>query len=126
MQVTTIVGLTAAAVCLISDSPSAGVASGGQTTPHLAGLSHSLAVPGGSLHQLHGLPLVSFSSSLLLLFVLLTDGLVCFILLRIEMQLQMIGSHDYVAGLLHMPAVQQLLWQYFIGAVCKLCREVMI
>ena len=72
MQVTTVAGLIAAAVCFISDSPSEGVASGGQTTPHLAALSHSLAVPGGSFHQLHGLSLVSFPSSLLLLVVLLT------------------------------------------------------
>lgn len=56
-QVTKIAGLIAAAVCLISDSPSEGIASGGQTTPHLAGLSHSLVVPGGRLHQLHGLSL---------------------------------------------------------------------
>ena len=76
MQVTKIAGLIAAAVCLISDSPSEGIASGGQTTPHLAGLSHSLDVPGGRLHQLHGLSLVSFPSSLLLHDVLMTDDLV--------------------------------------------------
>ena len=76
VQVTKIAGLIAAAVCLISDSPSEGIASGGQTTPHLAGLSHSLVVPGGRLHQLHGLSLVSFPSSLLLLDVLMTDDLV--------------------------------------------------
>ncbi len=75
MQAIAIAGLIAAAVCLVSDSPSEGTAPGGQATPHLAGLSHSLAVPGGSLHQLHGLPLVTFPSSLLRLvvFILMTD-----------------------------------------------------
>jgi len=42
------------------------------------------------------------------------------------LQLEMISSHDYVVLLLHMLAVQQLLWQVFTDAVGKLCRKVVI
>ncbi len=42
------------------------------------------------------------------------------------LQLEMISSHDHVAVLLHMLAVQQLLWQVFTDAVGKLCRKVMV
>ncbi len=111
VQGTSVAGLVEASVCLIPDSPSEGITSGGETIAHLAGLSHFPAVLGGSLHQCHGLSLVRFSLSLLLLVVLMTivrwRRLVCSILLRM-FQLEMISSHACVAVLLHMP-VQQLL-----------------
>lgn len=42
------------------------------------------------------------------------------------LQFEMISFQDYVAVLLDMPALQQLLLQVVTGAACKLCREVIL